>query len=99
MSGHAQTCLNVAQAFPVRELREGHTKKLVPTSEGFYLVIATVTFDAFAELALWEKIRELRKDRATTVHMPFPSGLARKDGVLGRSNSTSIFASCLVSSS
>ena len=56
---NAQTCLNVAQAFPVRELGEGHAKKLVPAREGLYLVIATVTFDALAELALWEKVREL----------------------------------------
>ena len=98
-SGHAQACLNVAQAFAVRELREGHAKKLVPARKGLYLVIATVTFDALAKRGLREEVRELRKNRSAIVHMPFPSGLIRKNEVFGRSNSTSIFVYCLVSSS
>ena len=97
-SGHAQTCLDVPQTFPVRELSEGHAKKLIPTREALYLVIATVTFDALAKLGLRKKVRELRKNRSAIVHMPFPSGFARKDGVLGRSISRSIFAFCVVSS-
>ena len=53
----AQACFDVAQAFAVSQLREGHRQKLVPARKVLYLVIATVAADTFLKLVSGQKIQ------------------------------------------
>ena len=42
-----ETCLDVSEAFPIRQLSEGHAEKLVPARKVFDLVVAVVSLNAF----------------------------------------------------
>src|SRR3972149_6390610 len=63
-----KTCLDVAQAFPVRQLRERHRQKLIPAREALEIVIASITGDAFGKLLVWKMLHQLRKDGASEIH-------------------------------
>ena len=45
----AQTGLDVAEAFPIGQLSEGHAEKLAPARKVFDLVVAVVSLNAFLE--------------------------------------------------
>ncbi len=41
--------MNIAQAFSVSELGEGHTEELIPTGKRFHLVMALVSLDTLTK--------------------------------------------------
>jgi len=69
----AEAGLDVAQAFAIGELSEGHAEELIPAGKGFDFVVALVAFDALAEFVGGEKLQELRENGFVGVHEPSPS--------------------------
>jgi hypothetical protein len=65
-----ETGFDVAQALTVRELRERHGQKLLPTRYPAKARIAVITLDAAAKFTVGKKRNELRKDGASLVHAP-----------------------------
>jgi hypothetical protein len=43
------------------ELTKGHAKKLIETVEGFYITVASISFDTFSEGVLRQVIHHLGK--------------------------------------
>jgi hypothetical protein len=56
---HQQTHLDIAQAFPVSQLRKGQGAKLFRARERAHPSIALVSFDAALECRPWQKIHRL----------------------------------------
>ena len=65
-----QAGFDIAEAFAVAQLGEGHAQELVPAGESLLLVVAPVTSDTLLKLIGGKVIQELRKDGATEVHAP-----------------------------
>ena len=57
----AETNLDVAEAFLVRQLAKSHGAKLIAAREPATLVIAAVSLDASVEVPTWKKSHELRE--------------------------------------
>ena len=58
---HPQTRFDIAQTFPVSELRECHAKKLIETCEGLDAPIALVALYASTERLHRQIFHDLRK--------------------------------------
>jgi len=65
--------LDIAEAFAIGELGEGHAEELIPAGEGLDFVVTLVAFDALAEFVDGKKIQELRENGFAKVHKPSPS--------------------------
>src|SRR5208282_6520995 len=52
----------------VSQLREGHSKKLIPTREATDSVVAVVAFDATAKLLRVNPLHNLRKNSFSSAH-------------------------------
>ena len=57
--GCAQAGFDVAQAFPIRQLCESQTEKLVPARESLDLVMASIPVDALVKFVGRKKVHEL----------------------------------------
>ena len=66
-----QVDFDVAQGFPVSQLREGHGKELVQTREVFDLVFAAMIGHAAAKRAQWQIEHKLREHELALVHGGF----------------------------
>lgn len=64
----SQIQFDVAQRFPVRQLRKEHHQKLVQTREVFGLVVAPVAIDTTLKSCLWQQGGQLREDEFALVH-------------------------------
>jgi hypothetical protein len=60
-----QARLDIAQAFSVGKLGEGHTKELIKAREGFHVMIPAVTIDAPVKLAHREEVHQLGKHQSS----------------------------------
>jgi hypothetical protein len=63
-----QAYFNIPQAFPVRKLGIGKTKKLIITGKLFDTVIAPVFFNEFVKLITWQMLQYLCENRFPCVH-------------------------------
>jgi hypothetical protein len=81
--------LNIAEAFPICELRESHTKELIPTGKRFDLVMALVPLDTMTKPVNRQEVRELSKNGFPKIHKLSPSSepQLRKYDILGILNS------------
>src|SRR5450631_2051164 len=64
-----QACFDVAEAFSVGQLCEGHCQELVPTREALVLVIARIATHAFLELITGKVTDDLRENRVAEIHL------------------------------
>jgi hypothetical protein len=69
----AQTCLNIAQALAIGELREGHRQKLVAAREVLDVAIATVLQHQPLESLPRQELHELSEHEFAGAHRPSPS--------------------------
>src|SRR3989304_5890500 len=70
-----QTDLDIAQAFAVGKLREGHDAKLLGTTEASYPVIAADAIHDAMEGLPRQKVHDLREQRLAQIHIG--SGLSK----------------------
>lgn len=80
-----QTHLDVAQAFPVRQLSEGHATILIPTREVLDVLSAAIAPDTTPEGMLRKVIQHLRENELACVHAPIPSSRERMGNADGGS--------------
>src|ERR1019366_7531249 len=64
----SETGLNVAQAFAIGQLREGHGQILVPAGEAAQVRVATVTSNTLLEFLVGKVLNQLRENSAACVH-------------------------------
>ncbi len=57
-----QACFDIAKAFPISQLSEGHAKELIETRKVPNPILALIPPNAFVEFVLWEKTHELREN-------------------------------------
>ena len=65
-----QTGLDVAQAFAIGQLREGHGQILIPAGKSAQPDVALIALDATAKLPVRKEADQLRKDGAALIHGP-----------------------------
>ena len=65
-----QTGLDVAQTFPIGQLREGHGQILIPAGKSAQPDVALIALDATAKLPVGKEADQLRKDGAALIHEP-----------------------------
>ena len=58
----------IREESPKGELAKGHTEKLTPTGEGFYLVIAVITSDTAVKLLGVDEVGELGEHKFSGMH-------------------------------
>jgi len=80
-----QARLDVAQTLAIRELREGHREKLVPTRKTSHAILASITRHAAPKFVRGNKIHQLRECRPARVHLA--SLPVQKDGESDHCNS------------
>jgi hypothetical protein len=68
MLARAQTDFDVAQTFTKSKLAESHAQELIPTREGFDLIIALIAADAAAKLLGMYQVKNLRKNKLPDIH-------------------------------
>jgi hypothetical protein len=79
---HAETCLDISEAFSIRKLGEGHAKELIQTGKRYHFVVAVVTIYALAKMERGNKIHDLSKNGSADVHdKPSPSAGMRNYGL------------------
>jgi hypothetical protein len=78
--GRSQTNFDIAQAFPISQLRKGQAEELIPTRKSFDLVMALIPLYALAEFVSGKKVRQLGKYRFAGIHQPSPFAGRRKYG-------------------
>jgi hypothetical protein len=66
-----QARLDVAQAFPERQLREGHAEKLIEAGELLDLVLSPVPANGLPEIVHRDMLEQLSEDGFAVVHGPF----------------------------
>jgi hypothetical protein len=66
----AQTGLDITQALSKSKLAKSHAEKLIPTREGFYLILATITPHAASKLFRMDQIGELGENKLSDMHPP-----------------------------
>ena len=71
----AQAGLDIAQAFPVGDLGEGHAAILIRTSEPLDLAVAAVALHATPKGVPWQMIHDLREDQPSRIHAPPPTAV------------------------
>jgi len=64
----SETGLDVAQTFPVRELRESKAGELVETRQAPHRVVALVAGHTGAELGERKNVHHLREDQSSGIH-------------------------------
>ena len=64
----AQTDFDVAQTFPVRQLRERHAEELAEAREGLDVAVSAVAPDAFSENVKRQMVGQLRENELAFVH-------------------------------
>jgi len=72
-----QTCFDIPQALPVRQLGKRQAQQLVIAGKPPNPVVAAVSVNAFVEIIAWQMLKELRKDRPSWIHRlssPISSG-------------------------
>jgi hypothetical protein len=72
--------LDVAQALPIGELREGHREVLVPAREAAEPMVAAVSLHAAGERFVRNEAHELREDGASLVHHPLRCEVSQQNG-------------------
>ena len=82
----AQAGFDIAKAFAVSQLGEGHAEELIPTGKCSDAMISPVMLDAFVELVLWNSCEDLGKNGLSRVHWRCPPSM-RKGQSLLRSSS------------
>jgi len=82
----AQAGLDVAQAFAVGQLGEGHGEKLLPAREAANPAIPFVAKRATAKFSIRKMADQLRKDGAALVHAPLSAVAEAAAAAIGRSN-------------
>jgi len=82
----AQTCLDVAQALAVGQLREGHREKLVQATEAAHVEIAAILRHQTAKDMPRRELHELCEYEIASVHRCLP-GKSRKTADIGIPNS------------
>src|SRR4029077_9985646 len=80
-----QTGLDVAQTFPIGQLREGHGQILIPAGKSAQPDVALIALDATAKLPVRKEADQLRKDGAALIHGPL-SAVPAAQPVARRSN-------------
>jgi len=65
-----QTGLDIAQAFPIGQLREGHGQILIAAGKSAQPDVAPVALDATAKLPVGKEANQLREDGTALVHEP-----------------------------
>ena len=83
----AKAGLDIPEAFPVGELGETHTEKLIPAGKGNELVAALVPLDTFLKFVSGKELHQLREHRFPSIHMPSPPEEVEEYGIYGISNS------------
>src|SRR6266404_1686289 len=66
----AQASFDIAQTLAIGELREGHTKELIPARKTLEFVVALVAFDTTSKSLGRKKVHQLCKDRFARIHQP-----------------------------
>src|SRR5271154_268531 len=66
----AQAELDVAQAFAMRQLGEGHAEPLIPAGETPQLLICSIARHTLLKFAMRKKLHQLRKHRSAKIHFP-----------------------------
>ena len=61
---------DIAQAFPVTQLGEGHHQKLIEARKSFYFVIAAVALGAFAKRRKRQMFHHLGENGFAGIHKP-----------------------------
>src|SRR5215211_2143652 len=74
-----ETNFDVAQALAMRQLRESHGEKLIPTREGAHTLVAAIARNATIEFFVRNKLDELRHYRDTLIHRPALSLIVVKE--------------------
>src|SRR6266849_5304667 len=64
------SAFDVAQTFPIGQLREGHGQILIPAGKSAQPEVALIALDATAELPVGKEADQLRKDGAALIHEP-----------------------------
>jgi hypothetical protein len=77
---------DIAETFPVGQLGNGQTKKLIETRKSFDLVVPSVTPHAFSEFVHRQKRHDLGKDGRRGVHRSLPEDKKSADYTKSRSN-------------
>ena len=68
----SKACLDVPQAFPIRQLSEGHTKKLIEARKRFDLALSTVPCHATTKRRQRKMLRQLCENQRSLVHRATP---------------------------
>ena len=77
----AQARFNIAEAFTVGQLGEGHRKELIPAGEAARAPVAVVAGHAAPELAIRKETDQLGEDGAAQIHEPLSAqGGCRSNG-------------------
>src|SRR5713226_1412566 len=82
-----QTGLDVAQTFPIGQLREGHGQILIPAGKSAQPDVALIALDATAKLPVGKEADQLRKNGAALIHEPLsavPAAQASRSDVSNR---------------
>src|SRR6266436_5261300 len=74
-----QTSLDIAQTFPIRQLRESHCQILIPAGKSAQPDVALIALDATAKLPVGKESDQLRKDGAALIHGPLSAQTSRSD--------------------
>ena len=64
----AKTGFDISKAFSVGQLRKGHAKKLIETTEGLDLVVPIVSLDATSKGMHWKMFHYLGEDHLSYMH-------------------------------
>ena len=78
-----QTDLDIAQAFPILQLRKGHRTKLFGTVEGTCAPISPVTLDDALKCRPWQEIHQLSEQGLANVHGRCSGRKAREQSEIG----------------
>jgi hypothetical protein len=64
----SQAALDVAQTFPIGQLRKSHRQVLIPAGEAFEVSVAVAAGNALLEFFVQKVVDDLREDGSTSVH-------------------------------
>ena len=81
---------DIAQTFPVSQLRKGHRPELFGPRQGAYPAVTIVTVDHAGEGRPWQEVQKLSKQGIADVHGDLP-GKSRKVAAKPRSNRHHVF--------
>ena len=70
VADRSQTRLDVAKAFAIGELSEGHRQKLVPTRQLPMVAVTVIASHALLKIEMGQVSDQLREDGSTDIHPP-----------------------------